>query len=410
MSLGPHTPRQRTLTFLFGLLIFAAGFVGGGLLQQHRSGKAPSLASVFQPVDVVNRTKGQPLDTDFSLFWDVWSRVNQSFDGTPEPAERLYGAIQGELASLGDPYTMFFDPKASKEFAKDLDGELSGIGAEIERQGQNMVVVAPLPDSPAAKSGLKPKDILYKIDGQTVDINKFNQNIVSIRGQAGTSVKLSIIRPPSEKPLEFAITRENIHVASLSWQIRPDGLAVAKMRQFSTDTAGLMKKMADELTAKHTKGLVLDLRSNPGGYLDASQSVWGILSNQNPLVIEKNKRGQNDNLDGTGEAVLNSLPLALLVDSGSASASEILAGAVQDHGRGKVIGEKTYGKGSVQNLINLPGGSSLKVTTAHWFTPEGRQIDQAGITPDIIVPTPENGISDHDPQLDKAIETLKGSR
>lgn len=409
MNLGPHTPKQRTLLFLFGLLIFAAGFVGGGLLQQHRSGEKPSLASVFQPGDVVNRTKGQPLDTDFSLFWDVWSRVNQSFDGTPDAERRLYGAIQGELSSLGDPYTMFFDPKASKEFSKDLDGELSGIGAEIERQGQNMVVVAPLPDSPAAKSGLKPKDIIYKIDGEAADINKFNQNIAAIRGQAGSAVKLTIIRPPSEKPLEFNITRENIHVASLGWEIRPDGIAVAKMRQFSTDTADLMKKMADDLTAKHAKGLVLDLRSNPGGYLDAAQSVWGILSNKNPLVLEKNKRGQNDNLKGTGEASLNGLPLSLLVDSGSASASEILAGAVQDHARGKVVGDKTYGKGSVQDLITLPGGSSLKVTTAHWFTPSGRGIDQAGITPDIIVPTSENGTTNQDPQLEKALEILKGA-
>ncbi len=391
--------------FLLFILVFGGGFVAGDFYRQKQATGHADLSALIGP-SVINKTKGQPQNVDFSLFWDVWNRVASQWDGDADQKQQLYGAIEGSLASLGDPYTVFFDPESAKAFNNDLNGKLSGIGAEITQQNGLMTVMDTLPDSPAYKAGLKVKDIIVKIDDAVIDANNFGANINQIRGQAGTAVHLTVLRPPSQKPLEFQIVRQNLHVDSLSWSWQGN-IVVGRMRQFSQDTGDLMRKMAAEATAKHAKGLVLDLRGNPGGYLQAAQEVWGVLSPKNPLVIERSKRGDSDKLSGQGDASLADLPLVVLVDDSSASASEILAGAVQDYGRGKVVGIKTFGKGSVQDLVDLAGAASLKVTVAHWFTPNGRGIDKAGITPDVLVPAPEQISPDQDPVMAKALELLK---
>ncbi len=413
---------RKVALFLVVLILVSGTFFSGAYFGYKRADRTATLPVVWG--DVVNRTKGQPKDVDFGLFWEVWTQINQNFVGEKDNKKRVYGAIAGAVAGLNDPYTVFLEPKTAKEFKDDLQGDFSGIGAELEMNSGLLTVVAPLSDTPAEKAGLKPRDIIIKIDDQDATELGFSEAVNKIRGQEGTKVKLTIVRKPDQEPRDFLIDRAVIHVKSVKWEqkigkikngdqeveyTKEDGIYVAKIRQFNSDTTSLLKEMAAEMEKNKAKKLILDLRSDPGGYLDTAQEVWGLLSRKEPLLIEVGKSNVKRRLNGTEEPLLEKYPLVVLIDEGSASSSEIVAGAVQDHGRGKLVGKKSYGKGSVQQLISLSDGSSLKITTAKWFTPNERGIDKQGIEPDIVVEykdsDKEAGV---DPQLNKALEVIKG--
>lgn len=361
----------------------------------------------YKPV-LANTDFGKPNDIDFSLFWDVWERVNDKYVGKVDDKAMVYDAINGALSSLDDPYTLFLPPAEAKRFNDDLKGEFSGIGAEIEKRDGNITIVAPLEDSPAEKAGLKPKDIIVKIDDESTQDMALDDAIDKIRGEKGTPVKLNVAREGATGLQDLTVTRDTIIVKSVKWEIKKDNIGYIKVSQFGEDTEELISQALDEMLTKKPKGVIVDLRNNPGGFLDAAVDITSLfVKDRGAIVKEENKAGQISELKATNRPKFTDTPMVVLVNGGSASASEIFAGAVQDYGRAKLIGEKTFGKGSVQVLESLKGGAAVRITIAKWLTPKNRQINKEGIKPDIEVKISDDDIkNDKDPQLDRAIEEL----
>lgn len=394
------------ITFLVATLIIASSFFGGYLFG-HQNLK---FEGTLVP-KIVNTELGKPREIDFSLFWEAWDLLHQKYIGELDPRALIFGAIRGMVAAVGDPYTIFLSPDESESFLKDLAGQFEGIGAEIAIRNGKLIILSPLDGSPAARAGLKPKDWIAEIDGEPTDTLQLGEATSKIRGKAGTKVVLTIVSEGSREAREVTVIREKIIIESVQVSYRniADGGEVALVRivQFGPDTSADMKKKAAEIVGKGVKGVVVDLRNNPGGYLDAAIDVTSLFVNEEIIVQEKRKDGTIKSFKRTLDAQLSAIPLIILLNEGSASASEIMAGAIQDYGRGEIIGEKSFGKGSVQDLEKLKGGSSLRVTVAKWLTPLGREIDQKGITPDIqVVRTDEDVAADRDPQLDRALEEL----
>lgn len=357
---------------------------------------------------ITNWNLGKPKDINFNLFWDVWDRVNSRFVGKIDDQTMVYDAIKGALSSLDDPYTLFLTPDEAKRFHEDLEGSFSGIGAEIENRNNAITILAPLADTPAERAGLKPKDIIVKIDDKSTEGMLVNDAIKLIRGDKGTTVKLTIAREGADKLLEIPVVRDTIVVKSVSWEMK-DNLGYIKVNQFGDDTEKLFRQALDETKAKNPKGVIIDLRNNPGGYLDAAVNMSSyVLKDRGVVVKQKDKNNSVVELKTTNPAILPDVPMVVLVNGSSASASEIFAGAMQDYGRAKLVGEKTFGKGSVQELQNVGDGAAVRITIAKWLTPKDRAIDKQGIQPDIEVKlTDEDYAAGRDPQLDKAIELLK---
>lgn len=390
---------------IIGLVLVAIIFYFSGYLVGHRNF---TFEKNYKP-KIINKELFKPRTVDFSLFWQAWNTVTEKYVGTPDYQKMIYGAISGMVNALSDPYSSFMEPSATKSFMDELSGEISGIGAEIEKKEGSLVIVSPLDSSPAQKAGLLPQDQILKIDDQDTTNLDLNQAIGKIRGKAGTKVKLNIIREGWEAPKDFTITREKIVIKSVKWQIRDDNIAYIEVSQFGDDTSDLIAQAAKEIDAKHPKAVILDLRSNPGGYLDAAVDMASLWMDPDSVVVqEKNKDGHKDELKTTLEPILKNYKTIVLINKGSASASEIVAGALQDSGKATIVGETSFGKGSVQELEPLSDKSTLRVTVAKWLTPKGRTIDLIGITPDINVALTE---ADHnagkDPQLDKAMELVK---
>ena len=349
-------------------------------------------------------------DVDFNLFWDVWNLVkNKSYDKNIPDTQLFYGALSGIVALVGDPYTVFMTPQDSDQFQQDLKGNFEGIGAEIALKNGNITVVAPLPDTPAEKAGLKPKDIILKIDGTSTKDMSVDTAVQLIRGKKGSKVTLNIFRDGLSAPIDLRIVRDTITVKSLTWEVKNNNIAYVKIRQFNEDTMPLFDQAINDILAKgNIKGIILDLRNDPGGYLQTAIDVAGEWDGTDTVVSEKLRDGSEIKHVANKQPRLANYPTAVLVHGGSASASEIVAGALQDWGKAEIVGDKTFGKGSVQDLTDLPDGSSLKITIAKWFTPKERSIDEQGITPDIYVHITDDDYNhDRDPQLDKALEILK---
>ncbi|MBI2589509.1 S41 family peptidase [Candidatus Berkelbacteria bacterium] len=379
------------------LAAFALGaLVGGKIMLEKSDSKAGEL---------INTALGQPNDVNYNLYWDVYKRLIERYPGEIDRQKLLYGAIRGTVDALGDRFSLFLTPEETEKFFEEIQGEFSGIGAEITKEGDQFIVVAPLPNSPAAKSGLKAKDVILGIDGRDASEFELNELINAIRGSAGTEVTLTIIRESVDEQREYKVRRETISLPSLEYSQRDDGLAYVHLIQFSDDTTSEIAKAADQILAKKARGIILDLRNNPGGYLDASIDVASLFVKDGPMVIEENKQGERKDFDPTLEPKLADIPLVVLVNGGSASASEIVAGAIQDRGEGTIVGTKTFGKGSVQEVENLSDGSSLRLTVAKWLTPTSRAINGEGITPDAVVDELED--TETDEQLDRAVELLK---
>jgi len=351
-------------------------------------------------------------DADFKQFWDLWDLLKQKYYEQPVKDKQLfYGAMSGLASSLGDPYTTYFEPKNAQSFQEALSGKFEGIGAQIDIKDDQLVVVAPLPDSPAEKAGLLAGDAIVKIDGQDTSGMSVDQAVSMIRGAKGTVVKLNIYRPATKKaPFDVTITRDEIHIKSVTWKMLPGNIAYIDVTNFNGDTEGLFSSAADEIRAKDPKGLILDLRNNPGGYLDTAQSMAGEWVGDG-IVVKERRQGQIfETLKGTGRNRLHGIPTVVLVNQGSASASEIVAGALQDTKAATIVGMKTFGKGSVQDYMTFKDGSGVKITIAEWLTPNERTINKTGLDPDVTVDrTAEDYDAKRDPQLDRAVGILNGT-
>lgn len=399
---GNRRANSRWVSIVLGMLIvFVAGYVLG-------QGKVSFVEGRLQ----VNRAYDKQR-ADYSLFWDAYDLLNSKFVERPLDQQKLlHGAIAGMTAAAGDPYTTFFDPEQAKEFANELEGTFDGIGAEIGIKDDQLVVIAPLDDTPAQRAGLLPGDIILAINDESAAGMTVEQGVSKIRGQAGTEIKLSILHEGSSTPQDIRITRAHIEVKSMKFEIKEiDGqkIAVIKLSRFGEDTQGLLNHAVDVILQSGVKGIVLDMRSNPGGYLETAVTTASNWVDTDQIVLkERSYDGQTTEYVSESWPRLKGIKTIVLVNGGSASASEIVAGALQDYGLATLVGEKTFGKGSVQELTEMKDDSTLKITTAKWFTPNDRSIDKNGLEPDVKVElTREDVQANRDPQMDKALELLK---
>jgi len=350
-------------------------------------------------------------DIDFDLFWQTWDSLRKNYVDKDKLNEKqmFYGALRGMVSSLGDPYTVFMDPKISQDFSDDLAGTFEGIGAEIGIKNDVLTIIAPLPDMPAEKAGLKASDKVLFIDDKTTMGIFIDEAVNLIRGPKGTEVKLSIAREGEDSILDIFIKRGKIIVKSVRTEMREDDIYVLRIINFNDDTEQLFNQAVSEVIKNDPKGIILDLRNNPGGYLDTAIEVASEWVEDGVVVVEQYNEERKFEHLARGRARLKDFSTIVLVNEGSASASEIVSGALQDYDKAKIIGMHTFGKGSVQTLTNLNDGSSIKITVAKWLTPEGRSINDEGILPDLEIDlTRENYENNEDPQIKKAIELLLG--
>ncbi len=382
---------------IIAFVIFSGGYVMGYNRTLPTGNLLPQITNKYSSKSI-----------DFGEFWNVWDTITAKFDGNLDMQKMLYGSISGMVQATGDPYTEFFTPDQAKQFENELSGTFSGIGAEIGIKNNKLTVIAPIPDSPADKAGLKTGDQINKIDGENTAGMSLDTAVSKIRGKAGTEVTLAIERDGTEK--DYKIQRAEIDVKSVKYKIE-NGILVITASRFDSDTASLIQEAENAGIAKNVHGIILDLRNNPGGLLDSAIDVSSEFIQKGTIVIEKDvKHGKSQTFSASGNGKMtdkDKYPMVVLVNGGSASAAEITAGALHDNGRAQLIGEKTFGKGSVQEVENLPDGSELKVTVAHWYTPNDVNINKTGINPDITVKlTDADFNAGKDPQLDKAMELL----
>lgn len=347
-----------------------------------------------------------PKDLDYSSAEEVFDSLKESFDGQLDEQKLLDGVKEGLAKAAGDPYTEYLNAAASKEFGEQLNGSFEGIGAELSKEEGSVVIVAPIAGFPAEKAGLRPRDVIAEIDGKSAFDLTVSEAVKRIRGPKGTVVKLTIVR--GSEALKFEITRDQIVIPSVKSEILEGNIGYLRITRFGEDTARLSREAATKLKSAKVKGVILDVRGNPGGLLDASVDVSSLWLKDR--VVLQEKRGQTvvQTFKSRGTPILLDVPTVVLIDEGSASASEIVAGALKDHKVAKIVGTKSFGKGSVQSLHELGGGSVLKVTIARWYTPNGRNIDQEGIEPDQNVAlTADDAKAKRDPQKDAAVNALK---
>lgn len=386
----------------FALILVGVYFIGYGV------GHENLLTQSGKKTKIIDIDKNKPNEVDFSIFWDAWNIARSSFiDKDIDYQEMTYGAISGMLDSLGDPYTVFMNPEETKMLSEDLDGEFGGIGVEITNKGGLLVVIAPLDGSPAEQAGIKSGDIIVKIDGNDVGDYTFTEAINKIRGEKGSDVTLTVLHDGAEETEDLVVTRDIISVESVKWEEKDGGIMYVRISQFGEDTFDKLNQVAEEVQSKNIDKMIVDVRDNPGGYLTSAQDVTSLFIPEGVVVWEQDRNGQKEALNTSHIPRLKDVELVVLANGGSASSSEIYAGAIQDTDSGIIIGEKTFGKGSVQNLEELPDGSQVKITVAKWLTPKERQINEEGITPDIEIEmdTEKIGTSD-DIQLQRAIEEL----
>ncbi len=348
---------------------------------------------------------------DFSVFWQAWDKLkNEHVNGKKlNPQDLVYGAIKGLTNSLGDQNTSFFTPSEAKKFNQDVKGNFGGIGAEIGKEKDQLIVVAPLKNTPAERAGLRAKDKIIKINDEPTTDLSVDEAVSKIRGEVGTKVTLTILRDELTKPKSIEIVREEIQVPTLDWSMKDDGIIYVQLYGFNSNAELAFYNAMVQALLQNPKGMILDLRNNPGGYFDVAVNMAGWFLKRGEVVVkQRDARGFEQIFQAQGNQALKDFPLVILINSGSASASEILAGALQVDRGVKLVGEKSFGKGTVQQLDELKDGSLIKITIAHWLLPNGILIEKNGLKPDYPLELSEEDIKNKkDPQLDKAIEVLK---
>ncbi len=405
--------KQIKVYALVAVMIIAAfgfGFAAGQGKIKIKSGK-------------IEITKGQQppaTSADYSLLWNALDLLNAKYVDRPLDQQKLmYGAVAGLVSAAGDPYTVFFNPTDAKAFTEQLQGSFDGIGAELGMKSEQLVIIAPLEGTPASRAGLLAGDEILEINGETTSGMSVDVAVSKIRGKAGTSVKLTILHKSKMQPQDITITRAKIVIKSVKLDSKIVGnpnvsvgarkIAVIKINQFGNDTKGLLDSAIGAVVSGNYAGLILDLRNNPGGYLETAVSTISNWIDSDKIAVKEISYG-NSEKDYTTAGVprLKEMKTIILVNEGSASASEIVAGALQDYHAATLVGVKTFGKGSVQELQDLTGNSEIKITVAKWYTPKGRGINKTGLEPDIKVDlTADDIAADKDPQMNKALELLK---
>src|SRR5665648_73529 len=403
--------RTSTLKYLLVILvafILLLGAFSGGFL-------VGNSASFF---DLVNNNNSSTttasnstdsLDELFKPFWETWNYVNDKFVDQPvDQTKMMRGAIDGMLNSLGDPHTSYMDPDMYRQASTPLQGEYDGIGAWVDLTGEFLTIISPMPNSPAEKQGLKPEDQVIAVDGEDVTELSGEQVLKKILGEAGTDVTLSIFRPVDNSTFDVTITRQKIEIPSVTSKMIENNIAYVQLSNFGDKTHEELKKQLKGLLKEDPQGLILDLRNNGGGYLTAAIEVTSEFVNKSPIMYEEFGDGSRVTYDAKPLGIFTKLPMVILINGGTASASEITAGAIQDYKRGVLVGTQSYGKGSVQNWITLADDQgAIRVTIARWLTPNERQINEIGLSPDYIVEITEDDIAAKiDPQLEKAIQLL----
>ncbi|MDP2943968.1 MAG: S41 family peptidase [bacterium] len=397
---------------LIVLVILGGIFTGGYYLgkgKNIRPGKR-IIAYSEEAVNAGDEKNGQAID--FNLYWEVWDNLKTNYvdRNMVKDQDLFYGSLKGLAAAVGDPYTVFMDPKESKQFSDDLAGTFEGIGAEVGMRNDITTIISPLDGMPAQKAGVRAGDKVYAVDGVSTLGLTVNEVVTKIRGPKDTKVTITIIRD-KEKPRDITITRSVIIVKSVKTEMRADGLFVIRVSNFNDDTEDLFNLAVNNILLKEPKGIILDLRNNPGGYLETAVMMASEWVEAGPIVAEQFNGNRRNEYPSNGRGRLKNIPTIVLVNGGSASASEILAGALRDYKKATIVGEMTYGKGSVQSLSDLSGGAALKMTIANWLTPAGDFIDEKGLTPNIEVKlTPADADKGLDPQFDKAVELLKAKK
>ena len=394
---------------LVAMVVFFAGYMGGRI----STNQAPLAPVPLNTAVFINKDKGADITIDFSLFWTVWDLLKSKYvdSGKLDSRTLFYGAIKGMLAATGDPYTTFFDPAENKQFGEEISGNFEGIGAELGVKNSVLTVVSPLQGSPAEKAGLKSGDEIIKIDGKNAADMTTDDAVTAIRGPKGTTVVLTIFRAGAQSTQDITITRDDINVKSVTLTFKENNIADIAITRFGDDTTQGFADAIAKVKAQNAKGLIIDLRNNPGGYLESAIDIASKLLPQNQVVvIEQSGDGSEQKMLSRGGDVASGLETVVLINEGSASASEILSGALKDDRPNNVtlVGKKSFGKGSVQEFIDLPQGTAAKITVARWLTPDGTQINQQGISPDKDVDlTLDDYNNGKDPQMDSALQTLK---
>ena len=412
------------------MLVLLTGSFAGGFITRHalaQTGIFPGFSDSPHPEIILSPTSApstpvtpnddqtsatpSELQTLFVPFWEAWNIVHEQYVNQPvDDTVLMQGAIRGMLEAVGDDYTYYMDPRVFELESTSLSGEYQGIGAYVDTQGEFLTVVSPIEGSPAEAAGLRPGDMIIAIDGEDMADYTPEEARQRVLGEAGTTVVLTIQREEEPEPLEFTIVRAKIMVASVTGEMLDNGIAYVDINQFGDNTTSELRTVLDELLLQNPQGIVLDLRFNPGGYLITSVEVMSEFIDEGVVLIEQYGDGTRDVYSALGNGRATDLPMVVLINEGSASASEILAGALQDYGRAELVGVQSFGKGSVQVFAPLSNEQgAVRVTIAKWLTPEERTIEDTGLSPDHIVEmTDEDYDNDLDPQLDKAVEVLLG--
>lgn len=425
MSILPFS-RIRRYIILLTLFILAGGI--GYSLGEKKAGISIGPDKRI----VVNQEAPKDTAVDFSLFWDVWGRLFRYYidAASLDTQKMVWGAITGMVASAGDPYTAFLPPKENKEFKEDLGGQFEGIGAQLGMKNSQIIVIAPLKGTPAERAGIKPSDYILKVNDEETVGWTVPQAVTKIRGPRGTKVNLTILHENSLKPVDLSIERDTIMIPSVEVWVKKVGeikeiagvpdvrtldqnkkVAYLQLSRFGDHTNDDWLKAVDEvLSIKKNNGtlagLIFDLRSNPGGYLDGSVFIASEFVDKGVIVSQVNSDGTKQEYPVDRKGKLLDIPLIVLVNKGSASAAEIVAGALRDYKRAKLVGETTFGKGSVQTPQELKGGAGLHITTGKWLLPKGDSISKVGVKPDVEVKLDDDVTASTDAQLAKAVELL----
>ena len=382
--------RQQLSWFLTLIIVAIVSFVAGA----RSDALFANVASVFG-VRTSNKT------IDLSSVQKTYQELVANYDGKLDTQKLIYGANRGLVEAAGDPHTAYMDPDETKEFDKSLSGQIGGgIGAEIGLRNNKPTIIKPLENSPAQKAGVKAGEVIVKVNDEASSDWSVEKVVSKIRGEVGTSVKLTLLS--DGKTREVSVVRQNIVSPAVESEV--DGeIGILKVNRFGDDTVSLSRKYASEFVEKGVKKVILDLRNNPGGTVGAAQGLLGIWLDNQIAMTERRGSEIVKTLRTTGAPILGNMKTVVLINGNSASASEITAGALREYGKATLVGQKSYGKGSVQIVLGLPGGSQMKVTEARWYTPKGKNIDKTGIEPDVKVDLSSDDVNNNvDPQMDKA--------
>jgi len=400
--------------FLMAMLVVA----GTAFFYGYQSGSQDPQVTIIE--GVARLEEGKQTSANFGLFWETWNVLREKYVDSKNVTDQdmVYGAISGMLAATGDPYSVFMPPKEANDFSQEISGEFGGIGAEIGIRNEQLIIVAPLKNTPAERAGLKAGDVILEIDGkETLNITT-DAAVKKIRGQRGTPVTLTILRTGWSTTKKIEIVRDTIQVPTLDWKMlnaageedQNGKILYIQLYNFYEKAPLLFYEALVRSIDNDPHGVIIDLRNNPGGYLDAAVNIAGWFVDRGAMVVTEQFRSETNGhteFRAQGLPIFRNTPVVVLMNQGSASASEILAGVLRDNNGSKLVGEKSFGKGSVQELIHLSENALVKITVAHWLTPKGTLIDGNGLEPDIEVSiSDEDFKAGNDPQLQKAVEVL----